>query len=59
MSATQLDSWSQHSMSRLLVSMVSQYLKDKEHRREFESWYLRKYGKPYQWKKGNEVYAQK
>ena len=55
MSATQLDSWSQHSMSRLLASTVSQYLKDKEHRREFESWYLKTYGKKYEWKKRRNV----
>lgn len=35
----------------LLGSIVLEYIKDPAHRAEFESWYLRKYGKPYQWKK--------
>lgn len=48
-----------NSFARELRRRVRKYLDDREHRREFEEWFLQKYGKPYQWKKGSEVYAQK
>lgn len=34
----------------LLAQGVREYFKDPEHRKEFERWYLKKYGKPYVWK---------
>ena len=34
----------------LLAQEVREYFKDPEHRKEFERWYLKKYGKPYVWK---------
>lgn len=36
---------------RMLRRTVRRYLDDKKHRKEFEKWYLDKYGKPYEWKK--------
>lgn len=46
-----------NSFARELRRRVRKYLDDREHRKEFEKWYLRKYGKPYEWKKGSEVCA--
>ena len=40
-----------NSFCRELRRRVHRYLLDKEHREEFEEWYLGKYGKPYEWKK--------
>ena len=37
----------------LLAQEVREYFKDPEHRKEFERWYLKKYGKPYEWKTVN------
>ena len=35
----------------LIVSKkVQAYFQDEEHRKEFEIWYQKKYGKPYQWR---------
>lgn len=34
----------------LLAQEVREYFKDPEHRKDFEQWYLKKYGKPYVWK---------
>jgi len=36
--------------SLLLAQRVRSYFKDAQHRREFEIWYEKRYGKPYQWK---------
>lgn len=36
--------------SLLLAQNVREYFKDEEHRKEFESWYLARYGKAYKWK---------
>lgn len=44
-----------NSFSRELRRRVRNYLNDREHREEFETWYLQKYGKPYQWKKGSDI----
>lgn len=44
-----------NSFSRELARRVRRYLDIKEHREEFEEWYLKKYGKPYQWKKLSEM----
>lgn len=43
------------SFCRDLRRRVRRYLDTPAHRREFEEWYLQKYGKPYQWKKGYTV----
>lgn len=40
-----------NSFCRELLKKVLDYLQDEEHRKEFEKWYLQKYGKPYEWKK--------
>jgi hypothetical protein len=45
-----------NSFCRNLRRTVRCYLDDPEHRQEFEDWYLRKYGKPYQWKKESESF---
>lgn len=37
--------------SLLLAQRVRAYFTDEQHRREFEDWYLKKYGIPYSWKK--------
>ncbi len=44
-----------NSFCRELRRRVRRYYADRGHRREFEEWYLQKYGKPYQWKKGSDV----
>lgn len=38
------------ALALLLAQEVREYFKDPEHRKEFERWYLKKYGKPYVWK---------
>lgn len=53
MSTAQLSSWTQNSLGRLLARKVSRYLQSAEHRREFEAWYEKTYGKKYTWKKGS------
>jgi hypothetical protein len=37
--------------SLLLAQRVREYFTDETHRREFEEWYKKKYGKEYTWKK--------
>lgn len=39
--------------SLLLVQIVREYFTDEGHRKEFEDWYLKEYGKPYHWEKIN------
>jgi len=34
-----------------VVSELLSYFEDKEHRKEFEEWYLKTYGKQYVWRK--------
>ena len=36
--------------SLLLAQRVREYFKDEDHRREFEQWYEKRYGRTYQWK---------
>lgn len=43
-----------NAMGRTLARTVREYFKDPAHRREFEAWYLDRYGKPYVWKTINE-----
>lgn len=38
------------ALALLFAQKVREYFKDQEHRKEFERWYLKKYGKPYVWK---------
>ena len=38
------------AVSSLLARSVREYFKDENHRKEFELWYERRYGKPYEWK---------
>lgn len=52
MSTTQIEETTKRRISKLLVGTVAKYLEREEHRREFEDWYLDKYGSSYQWKKG-------
>ena len=52
MSKAQLMSPTRNSLGRILARTVSQYFEDTEHRREFEAWYEKTYGKQYVWKKG-------
>jgi hypothetical protein len=33
-----------------LVKRVEAYFQDEEHRRRFEEWYKKKYGKDYEWR---------
>lgn len=37
------------ALSLLLAQTVREYFKDEGHRKDFEAWYMGKYGKPYQW----------
>lgn len=53
MSTAHLSSWTQNSLGRILARTVSQHLQSEEHRREFEVWYEKTYGKKYIWKKGS------
>jgi len=55
MSKAQLMSPTRNSLGRILARTVSQYFEDKEHRREFEAWYEKTYGKKYVWKKGSRL----
>ena len=50
MSSPTLDGFVRKMVGILLSKTVSQYLKDVEHRHEFEEWYFQKYGTKYQWK---------
>ena len=34
----------------ILLQKVQNYYKDPEHRKQFEEWYRKKYGKEYEWK---------
>lgn len=36
--------------SHLLLGTVRDYFRDEQHRREFESWFQKRHGKPYEWK---------
>ena len=55
MRTAQLSSWTQNSLGRTLARTVSRYLQSAEHRREFEAWYEKTYGKKYVWKKGSRL----
>lgn len=39
------------ALGMTVAEKVREYFKDARHRRAFELWYKRKYGKPYHWKK--------
>lgn len=56
MSTTHLTSWTRNSIGKTLARTVSRYLQNKEHRREFEVWYEKTYGKKYVWKKRSDYY---
>ena len=34
----------------ILAKKVEEYFRDEEHRKRFEEWYRRKYGKEYEWR---------
>lgn len=34
----------------ILTKKVEAYFQDEEHRRQFEEWYKKKYGKDYEWR---------
>ncbi len=38
------------TLTNLLTSKVKEYFKSPGHRKEFDEWYYRKYGKEYVWK---------
>lgn len=38
------------ALSLSLAGYVREYFKDDHHRAEFEAWYLKRFGKPYEWK---------
>jgi len=42
--------WAKKSLSRILAKKVSEHLRKEENRNDFELWYEKKYGKPYEWK---------
>ena len=37
------------AFASLLARSVREFFRDEQHRKEFEEWYLNKYGKPYVW----------
>lgn len=37
------------AFTSLLARSVREFFRDEQHRKEFEEWYLKKYGKPYVW----------
>lgn len=37
------------AFASLLARSVREFFRDEQHRKEFEDWYLKKYGKPYVW----------
>lgn len=37
------------AFASLLARSVREFFQDERHRKEFEEWYLKKYGKPYVW----------
>jgi len=39
------------ALSLLLAQKVRTYFKDEQHRKEFEDWYEKRYGKKYTWQK--------
>ena len=41
------------AFSLLLARSVREFFKDGANRKQFESWYEQKYGKPYEWKPMN------
>ena len=53
--STSLEESTKNRIGRLLAKTVFRYLNDEEHRREFEEWYLKKYGMKYQWKFGGAI----
>ncbi len=38
------------AFASLLTRSVREFFQDEQHRKEFEEWYLKKYGKSYEWK---------
>lgn len=50
MSAAPIESHAAANLGRILARTVTDYLKDAQHRREFEEWYRQKYGKEYEWR---------
>ena len=36
-----------------LAEKVREYFKDAEHRKQFEAWYMKEYGKAYKWERNN------
>ena len=39
------------AMGKTIAEKVREYFKDPEHRQQYEAWYLKRYGKPYVWKR--------
>lgn len=37
------------AFASLLARSVREFFQDERHRKEFEEWYLKKYGKPHVW----------
>ena len=38
------------AFASLLARSVREYFRNEQHRKEFEDWYMKKYGRPYVWK---------
>lgn len=41
---------SKPSFCAILMKKVEDYFRDAEHRKQFEEWYRKKYGKDYEWR---------
>lgn len=42
----------------ILMRKVSDYYKDEEHRKKFEEWYKKEYGKDYEWRDAHDKQPQ-
>ena len=40
----------ERELAACLLREVKEYFQDLDHRKQFEEWYLKKYGEPYDWK---------
>lgn len=47
------EQWIKATLGRVLARKIVAYMKDPEHQREFENWYLKRYGVPYQKRRKN------
>lgn len=54
MSTVEIPRENQAVLGRIVCNAVKTYFENENHRRAFEEWYLKHYGKPYVWKGENQ-----